>query len=264
MKIKILTLVMILSLSISAFAQDLRTEGSRIIDNAGLLSAEQISNLEKEIAVTAETYNFDLVIVTERNIGGSDPREYADDFFDYNGYGLGSERNGGLFLHVTESREIYVSVSGTGIGIYNNTAADKLEADIVKFLRDDNPFEAYRSFLHNWEIFLALNAKGRSYNFFHRWNLVLVIGSWVLALLIGCAVVLAWKKKMNTALAKTQADVYSVPNSLVFKTKKDSLVYSNVAKTRRQTKSSGGSSLTTLSKHVSSSGRKHSGRGRKY
>ena len=96
MKTKILFLVMIVSLSFSAFAQDMRIVTPRVIDNAGLLRPEQRAILEERFASVAETYHFDLVILTERTIGESDPGEYADSFFDRNGYGLGPDRDGSL------------------------------------------------------------------------------------------------------------------------------------------------------------------------
>ena len=230
---------MILSLSLPAFAQEAGTNGSRVIDNAGLLNAEQKAYLEERIASVADKFNFDLVILTEKNTGISDPGEYADNFFDQS---LGANRDGSLFLHVTESRDYSFSLSGRGEKILNNTAFNKLEADTVKLLGDYKYFEAYRAFIHNWETFLTLKAKGRNYNFFYQRNFVLVIISWVLAILTGIYVVIVWKSKMNTALAQTRADAYTVPDSLIYKEKKDRFLYSNVTKTKRQTQSSSGGS----------------------
>ena len=243
MKIKrLFFFVLMVLFTLTAFAQ--------VIDNAGLLSQGQIASLEERIASIARTYKFDLVILTERNIGRSDPAQYADDFFDDNGYGQGPNRDGSLILQVTESRDYWFSSSGRGLEILNDTAFDKLEKDVVKYLREGMPFEAYQTFLSNWEEFLALDAKGRSYNFFHQWNAVLVIVSWVLALAIGIFTIVLWKSKMNTALAQTQANAYTVPDSLTYKEKKDRFMYSTVTKTKRQTESS------------SSGGSRRSSRGR--
>ena len=248
MKTKILFLAIIVFFSLSAFAQD------RVIDNAGLLSAEQKSYLTERIASVAAAYNFDLVIVTESDIGMADPSDWADNFFDNNGYGLGPNRDGSIFLQVTGSRDYWFSQSGRGLKILNNAAFNKLEDDTVKFLREDSYFEAYRAFISLWEQFLALDASGRSYNFFQQWNVVLLIISWVLALLTGFIVVMVWKSKMNTALAQTQADAYTVSGSLAYKVKTDRFLYSKVIKTKRQTQSSSGGSSRSSSR----------GRGGKY
>jgi uncharacterized protein len=234
----------------------------RIIDNAGLLSLQEKTNLLAVIASAASAYNFDLVIVTEKNIGASDPTEYADDFFDKNGYGLGQNRDGCLFLLVTESRDYWFSTSGRGIKILNSAAGDKLEGSVVKLLKEGGFYMAFRTFLLDWEEFLALDAKGRSYNFFYQWNLVLVLIAWVLALVIGFIIVQIWKNKMDTTLGQTQAAAYMVPGSLAFREKKDSFLYCIITKTKLQTQSS--SSGSGKGVHTGSSGSSHGGRGGKY
>jgi uncharacterized protein len=232
----------------------------RIVDNAGLLSASEKAALTAMIDAVSNAWQFDLVIVTERSIGGVSPMNYADDFFDYNGYGFGANRDGCLLLQVTGDRDFWLSGSaGRGNRILRSYAGDKLEKDIVKNLREDRYFDAYTAFVSDWEKFLSLEAKGRNYNFFYQWNIALLIVSWLLSFGIAFIVVSSWKKGMNTVLAKTQAASYMVPGSLSFKVRKDSFLYSTVKKTKKQTQSGpGGGSLTGLS------GRSRGGRGGKY
>ncbi|MCL2244842.1 MAG: TPM domain-containing protein [Treponema sp.] len=255
MKIKLFLLCLTFILILPASAQD------RIVDNAGLLSTYQKQSLINLLTTISTKYNFDLVIVTEINIGNASPRDYADDFFDYNGYGYGQDRDGCLFLQVTDSRDMYISTSGRGISILNDRALNKLSNDIVKHLSGGNNYEAYNIFLLNWEEFLDLDAYSRSYNFFHQWNVLLVIISWALSLLIGLIIVSSWKGQMNTAISKSQAASYMVSDSLEFNEKKDTFLYSTVTKTVRQQQQSSSSGGRT---HISSSGRTHGGGGRKY
>jgi len=257
MKIKFLTFclsLLIVCCAPSAFALE------RVIDNAGLLGLQEKTRLLEVISSIASTYNFDLVIVTEKNIGASSPMNYADDFFDNNGYGLGQNHDGCLFLLVMESRDYWFSTSGRGIKILNSAAGDKLENSVLKLLRENNFYGAFQTFLLDWNEFLTLEAKGRSYNFFYQWNAVLVLIAWVLALVIGFIIVQVWKNGMNTALPQTQAAAYMVPGSLAFKEKKDSFLYSTVARVKieSQTGSSGGGV------HTGSSGSSHGGRGGKF
>ena len=74
--------------------------------------------------------------------------------------------------------------------------------------------------------------------FIHEYHLVMTIAAWVLGLTIGLVIVLIWRKGMNTARLKTNAATYVVPNSLNFKLKKDSFLYSNVIKTKLPSQSS--------------------------
>jgi uncharacterized protein len=253
MKTKHLFLLLMLFaiLAGSLFSQE------RIVDNAGLLSESQKENLRRLTSSIFQTYNFDLVIVTERNIGNTSPMVYADDYFDYNGY----SPNGSLLLQVTGSRDYWISTSGDGIKILNDYAFNKVENDIVNFLSAGNNYDAYLAFVQDWELFLSLDKNYRSYNFFYQWNIVLVTISWVIAFLIGLIVVQVWKKGMNTALPQRAASAYVVPGSLAFKVKADTFLYSTVTRTRRQTEtsSSGGGGI-----HTGSSGRSHGGGGGRY
>ena len=254
---RLFMLILLISAAIPAFTQE------KIVDNAGLLSNSQKAALVNRINSISAKNNIDLVIVTEKNTGSISSMDYADDFFDYNGYGFGQNRDGCLFLQVTETRDFWISTSGRCIDILNNYALNKLETDIVKHLREGNNYEAYNSFLSNWEEFLMLDARwGRSYNFFYQWNSVLVIAAWVLAFAIGFITVGVWKSGMNTALSQTQAGAYIVPGSLSFKIKSDNFLYSTVTKTVRQTdnNSDTGGNRT----HTGSSGRIHGGGGGRY
>jgi uncharacterized protein len=226
---------------------------ARVVDNAGLLSAAEKADLEKQLAAIASNYVFDLVIVTEKDIGNTDPAAYADNFYDKGGYGA----DGCLFLRVTGSRDYYFSTSGRGIKMLNNTAYGRLNSDVGRFLTNNDFFSASYAFLNVWDEFLVLYAKGgRTYNFFHHWNVLLVIIGWVLAIIIGFGVVYTWKAQMNTALPQKQADPYIVPGSLAFTGKKDGFLYTKTTKTPRASSSSGGGGA-----HLSSSGRSHGGRG---
>ena len=250
----LLALVLFVFLPVFIMADNLR-----IVDNAGVLSPQERTLLGEIADSMASAYDFDLVIVIESSIGNVSPARYADDFFDDRGYGLGQNRDGALFLHVTGSRDYFFSTSGRGIRLFNNTALDKLESDVLVQLRAGNNFQAYQAFLRNSEEFLNLEARGRNYNVIHRWNAVLVSIAWFLALVIGFLTVSIWKKQMNTALLQSQADTYVVPGSFNLKVQKDKFLYSTVTKTRRQNQSGSSGSLRT-----SSSGRQKGGRGGKY
>ena len=241
--------------SLPLFGQD------RLVDNAGLLTPSQAANLKELLDTVSETYKFDLVIVTEEDIGSAKPMDYADDFFDYNGYGFGENYDGCIFLQVTRSRDYWFSTSGRGIDVYNEIAFDKLESGVLKQLKKDNYYEAYLAFVKNSEKFLELNAKGKSYNYLRYYFPVFVIISWVVSFLAGLIVVAVWKRGMNTARLKTEAASYIVPNTLAFTDKRDRFLYSTVTKTAKpKSTSSGGGG----SSHTSSSGRSHGGRGGRY
>jgi uncharacterized protein len=238
-----------LFLTVPVFAQN------RVVDNAGILSGSEIDELKRLTAQIASTYNFDLVIVTETNIGGASPMDYADDYFDYNGFG---SSDGCLFLQVTGDRDYWFSTAGRGEKILNPAAFNKLDGEVKKFLKNGDYAGAYRTFISVWEEFLVLNAEGKSYNILRAYSARFFIGAWVVALLIALFAVYLMKVKMDNVHPKTEADSFIVPGSLVFTKKNDTFLFSTITKTERESSSSSSGS------HRSSSGRSHGGGGGKY
>jgi uncharacterized protein len=245
--------------AVSLFSQSAAVK--RVVDNAGLLNDGEIAWLESLTLGIASVYNFDLVIVTEAGIGGASSKNYADDFFDRNGYGFGAKHDGCLMLHVKGDREYWFSTSGRGITILNDTAFDKLESDVVGFLKRDDFAGAYHAFISDWEKFLVLDAKGKNYNFFRAYGLFLHIGAWILSLIIAIFVVYGMKTKMETIFPLTEADSFMIPGSLAFTQQNENFLYSRVTKIVREQDSSGSGSGMGSS---SSSGGSHGGGGGRY
>jgi uncharacterized protein len=206
----------------------------RIIDNAGLLGLQQRESLSRIIESVERNYRFGLVIVTEESIGRAKPEEYSAYFFEHGGYGLGESQSGALFLLAMDSREYWLYASGRGAELLNPHAFDKLQADSAKLLRGGKYSEAFHAFASNWENFLRLDSKGKSYNFLRRYHLLLVCAAWALAFAIGFGIVQFWKQAMNSVIPRLKATGYTVPGSLSFKEKKDKFLYSKVTKIPRQ------------------------------
>ena len=89
--------------------------GNLVVDQAELFTDGEEAELAASAATLGSQYQMDIVLVTTNDTGGLSARDYADDYFDYNGYGIGSERNGILFLMDFDNREIYISTSGSSI-----------------------------------------------------------------------------------------------------------------------------------------------------
>jgi len=233
---------------------------NRVVDNAGLLSPAEAASLQNLADNVSIAYNFDIVIVTENDIGNAYTRDYADDFFDNNGYGFGQNRDGCLFLLVMGTREYWFSTSGRGINIFNGAAADKLENDMLNYFRNDDYYSAFAAFVKGWEGFLVLDAQSDHSNVFEEYKLIIVVIAWLISLGIGFLIVGIWKKSMNTAIPQTQAEAYVVSGSLSFKVQQDQFLYSSV--TRTPIARDSGSSRGGI--HTGSSGMSHGGRGGKF
>ena len=79
----ILCLLLLTSLFLSACAR--QTE-QYIIDNADLMSSSEEAALDEKAQALRQEYGMDVVILTVDSLDGKRPQEYADDYYDYNGY----------------------------------------------------------------------------------------------------------------------------------------------------------------------------------
>jgi uncharacterized membrane protein YgcG len=227
MRIKLVLLLLIIFISVPLFGID------RVVDTANLLSDAERAGLKELLDTTSQTYDFDMVIVSVKETGNTEPMDFAKGFFDKNGYGLGKDRDGCLLLVVTERKVFWFGTSGKGVKILTPAASGKLEKDVFNALEKGDFYKAFVAYTMTWEEFLVLNAKGRSYNSLYKYNMVFVILAWLVSVGIGFLVVMIWKKGMNTVIPKKQAASYIVPGSLSFAVQKDQFLYSSITKIAR-------------------------------
>lgn len=118
----------------------------RVVDNANLLTASEEQELEKYLDSISEELKFDIAVVTTDTINGKTPMAYADDFYDYNGYGYGDDRDGALLLVSMEDRDYWITTCGYGITAITDYGIDYLEDKFVSDLSDGDYADAFHTF----------------------------------------------------------------------------------------------------------------------
>ena len=148
----LLLLVFILLLASPVYA-----EQKLVVDQAGLLTSAEIADLESTARALGEKYQMHIVIVTTDQAGGKSSMAYADDFFDYGGYGAGAGRDGILFLIDLDNRIPWISTSGSGIAYLTDKRIDSIMDDVYNFLNPDvhDYYGAANAFLSSTADFLA-------------------------------------------------------------------------------------------------------------
>ena len=87
---------LMMSLILSGFQTVLAVE-NRVFDDAKLFSADEITQLNDKIAALTSELSQDFVVVTTNDTQGSTSQEYADDYYDEHGFGIGENKTGVLF-----------------------------------------------------------------------------------------------------------------------------------------------------------------------
>lgn len=236
----------------------------RLADFADLLDDDQEEELEAKLDQISEDYDCDVVIVTEEGIDGAKPMDYADDFFDYNDYGMGSDKSGILLLLTMEERQWWMSTHGDAIRIFTDAGQNYISDEFVSYLSDGDYYEGFTKFADLCEEFIVQAQNGEPYDtgnlpeeslpFYITFLIALVIG-FVLAVIVSVVM----RSGMKTVHMKPNASDYMKAGSLHINRSRDMFLYHHVTRTAKpKNESSGGGGSST---HTSSSGQTHGGSG---
>lgn len=239
-----LFLLLLLALPLTASAAN-----SYVVDNAGLLTSTEITELEERSARFYADTGMELVILTVNSLDGNTAIAYADDYFDAN-YG----KNGILLLIAMNEQEWHISTAGTAIEAFNDTDLMCMEDEIMKYLPDGKYFKTFECFLSDAEYYWN-NEEVTDF------EASLVIGIPV-GFIIALIVILIMRSSMNTKREQHSAGDYQVPGSFNLRKHQDLFLYSNITKTEKPKDTDSGSSGSSV--HTSSSGNSHGGRGGKF
>jgi len=245
----IFILVMLLiPTSMSVFASD----NERVFDMANLFSAEEKASLEAKIQENKSTYNQDFVIVTTNDADGKSSQNYADDYFDYNGFGVGSAKSGFLFLIDLDNGQIYISTSGNAKRHLNDERLDNALDELFSEAKSKQYYASADLFLDK----MAQNIEKDKNK--------LTIPEFLIALAISLAVggifigVVCYKYGV---VATKCAYPLKENSKLNLKRSEDNFINKTVTHVTISN-SSNGSGGGGTSTHTSSSGRSHGGGGR--
>ena len=229
----------------------------RLTDSADILTDAEESALLEKLDEVSMRQQFDVVLVTVTDTGAKSLTAYADDFFDYNGFGFGDDRDGVLYLVRVDEDGTYstgnswISTSGLGINAFSDSDIQDLGSSITPDLLLGDYVSAFNEYIETADKQVT---KVKKFNFGQSLIFSLIIGLIVAFIATG-----VMKGKLKTVRRKASASDYLKPGSLQLNGQSDVFLYSNVVRTAKpkDTGSSSGGSST----HTSSSGRTHGGGG---
>ena len=262
------SVVLICLLSVSAFAQNSLIPDEhqlpRLVDDADILTDSEEKQLLAKLDEISERQDFDVAVVTVESTYDKTAEAYADDFYDYNGYGMGENDDGVLLLVSMEERDWHITTHAFGVTALTDAGLDWISERFLPDLSDDNYAEAFTIFANCCDDFVTQAKTGEPYD---SGNLpkaefdvfVSLLGAWVAGGVFAMVVVTRMKGQLKSVKKKENAADYTKAGSMNITQRNEIFLYNRISKRRRQSSSSGGSST-----HTSSSGRSHGGRGGKF
>ena len=268
MKIMSLLLSMVLFLFVPFLnIQAASNHPARLVDQAELLTAEEQQQIQAKLDEVSELHHCDAVVMTVNSLEGKTATEYADDAFDYDGYGLGEDKAGILFLVDMGDRNWATSTHGYAITAFTDAGIQYVGGQMLDSLADGDYAEAFRIYAACCDDLIDQARAGHPFDEDDvprkPMSPIVPLVCIVIGAALGIAVVQGMKAQLKSVRKEKSAANYVRPGSMNLTGKQDLFLYSNVNRVKRETKSSssgGGGSST----HRSSSGTTHGGGGGKF
>jgi uncharacterized protein len=262
----ILFILILITSSINVWAAE-----QLVYDEASLLTKSEIEEIEAEASALSESHNMDIVIVTTEDAQGKSSRAYADDFFDYGGFGVGPDYDGILFLIDMDNREAYISTSGKGIKYLTDERIERVLDEVFDSgLSDGDYYGAVRGFLSGTQRYLEAGIPDNQYIYEERVksissiDVIIALGGGIIAgalFYISVKARYAMRNPGNSFSYKTNSivNMANTEDRLI-----DTFVTHRIIPkpTNNNRPGGGGGGRSTV--HRSSSGRSHGGGGRKF
>ncbi|MDO5573979.1 MAG: TPM domain-containing protein [bacterium] len=267
MKKRITAVILMVLITIMMTVPALAYE-ERVDDGAGLLSDEEITQINEKIDYIRNTYSCDVVVVTTNDSEGKSAMDYADDYYDYNGFGMGDEHDGIILTVNMDIREYWMSTCGQAILLFSDSEIEDMKSTVQTYLSDGDYGNGFLAWLSDVEYYLETD-DGSGYIIEDRNPFAAALTSLPMGLMLGLVlaviIIIIMIRKCRTAVQPTLANDYLDQEHITLRRKEDLFLRSHTSSVKIQTESSsGGSSGGGSSVHRSSSGRSHGGGGGKF
>lgn len=263
----------------------------RVFDQAGLFSETEIIQLEEKIAQCRKSTKMDVVIVSAYADEERSAEEYADDYYDYGGFGVGKKASGVLLLYYMDGPgqpggECYISTAGTMINMLTDERIESILDGVYGDLGNRDFAGATEHFLEDVKAYVKEGVESGQYTYdrdtgeivrYHSIRLYEVAIAVVIAGILAGSVCLDIKKryamKQSSREVSNSLQAYRADCAFHFSVAGDKMVnkYVRSVPIPRNTSSgsggrghSGSSSAGRSTIHTSSSGSSHGGGGRRF
>ncbi len=150
-----LLLATLLLLPALAFADigDLPTERQQplLVDEGDILTDSEEASLLAMLERISAEQKCDIVIVVPRSLGYKSATEYADDWYDLNGFGYGSTKDGILLMVCMEERDWATSTAGAAQDWFDDYTLERIESRVVSNLSNGSYYDAFTAFAEGCE-----------------------------------------------------------------------------------------------------------------
>lgn len=274
MKKNVMAIITVIALVLSGVLPALKAEATephpvRVVDGADILTKTEETDLLLLVDEISERQQFDVVIVAVESLEGEEIQDFTADYYDYNGYGMGNNYDGAMFLISMEEREWFVLTTGYGIDVLTDAEIDDMSEDVVPYMSNGDYMTAFSMFASYCDKQIAYENGDDTYyedvyyetdssyeGDSHSGNPGIVL-SVIIGMALAFIPILIMSSKLKSVHMQSSAGGYEKTGTRKITLSKDTYLYHTVNRVPRPKENSNGGSST----FSGSSGRSHGGRG---
>lgn len=235
----------------------------KVYDFAERLTDSEEKALKYSIESFTNKYNLDLVMVVKNNYMGT-LKTYAEDFYDYNNFGIGKTHDGIMVVLNYDSYGIdcYILTTGQGILMYDDARINTLKSS-MSAAKNEGTLATLSVFISAAESMAksGIPASNKDYYINSKGDIVrkktYPLGIPIVSLVVTVVVILILLNKNKMIKQATLAREYLDKSSVNITNKSDVFINTHTSKVSINTSSGGSGSSTSRG----SSGTSHGGGG---
>ncbi|MBQ3797781.1 MAG: TPM domain-containing protein [Butyrivibrio sp.] len=234
----------------------------RLVDAADLLSSSEEEQLLNRLNSVSQKHSSNVVLLTTDDYSGY-IQDFADDYFDYNGFQADYDGSGILFMLSMETREWAFSTSGTAIYAFTDYGQEYMTEKMLPYLKDGDYYNAFSTYIDLADSLLTMYEEGNPLdvnNSREPGNIYAgIAGSVAIGLIVALIVVGIMASGLHTVHMNDSAAGYQSHSGIKMQVHHDTYVRTTTSRTKLpdNDRSSGGGGGSSI--HTSSSGSSHGG-----
>lgn len=234
----------------------------KVYDFADLFTDSEEEKLYEDITEYINSYNMDLAVVTINDNNKLNAQEYAQDFYDYNDF----RTDGILFLIDMDTREIYMTTTGSAIDMYNDYRIDQILDSVYYYVSSGNYYDTASSFIDEVSYYASVGLPSDGdYSYDSKVVFAdIFLKCFLIALIVTIVIMIILVMKNRMVKKATSSREYLVKETMQINHVSETFLGAFVSKVRRShdSGSSGGGGGSSISS--GSSGVSHGGGGRSF
>ncbi len=181
----------------------------RLIDNAGILSESQFSSLSDQLAQLKSKFGADFVVVTVDSLEGLYIEDYAAEFYDQNGYGVGNNYSGVIMVVSFEpgNRQWWTFGTGDCEKYFTKDNVNTMDDVMEPYMVDGNYYMGISEYFKKVDVLLTNGKFPKSFSEVFR----CVMFAGIPALIAGLISLGSASGSMKAVSTAVQANQYLVP-----------------------------------------------------